>query len=83
MVKIEKLLDGAQVTVEREGREVALLEGQLFPEYELNSLKVHKGRVMYSVNEEQVVEVAAPVPQVESVEPKPATKPVAKAAVKK
>jgi len=79
MVKIEKLLDGGVVTVDREGRQVALLEGQLFPEYELNSLKVHSGRVVYSVNEEQVVEVAAPVAQVESVEPKP----VAKAASKK
>lgn len=64
MVKIEKLLDGAVVTVGREGREVALLEGQLIPEYELGTLKVLAGRVIYSVNEQEVVERVAEIEQV-------------------
>lgn len=74
MIKIEKLLDGARVTIQRNGLEVTLLEGQLFPEHELNSLKVHSGRVVYSVNEQEVVEAAAPIPKVESVESKPVAK---------
>lgn len=80
MVKIEKLLDGAAVSIVRDGVEVTLLEGQMFHEYLLNTLKVHSGRVVYSINEEQVVEVAAPVAKVESVVPKPVvTKPRTKA----
>lgn len=74
MVKIEKLTAGAKVTVVRNGEEVQVFEKQQLPLYELNSLKVHSGTVTYSVNEEEVVEVAAPVVQVESVEAKPAAK---------
>jgi hypothetical protein len=77
MVKIEKLLDGAKVTIERNGVEAAVLEGQLFPEYELNTLKVHSGKVIYSVDETDVVEVAAAVPKIVEVQPKAAPKPVA------
>jgi hypothetical protein len=81
MVKIEKLLDNGKVTITRDGVEVTVFAGQLFPEYELNTLKVHSGRVIYSVNETEVVEVAAPVAKVVEVKPvaKPAAKPVAKA----
>lgn len=71
MVKIEKLLEGGRVTITRDGAEIALFEGQLIPEYELGSLKVHSGRVIYSVNEQEVVEKVA---EVERVEAKPLIK---------
>jgi hypothetical protein len=71
MVKIEKLLDGGRVTVTRGGAEVTLFEGQLIPEYELGTLKVLAGRVIYSVNEQEVVERVA---EIEQVVAKPAAK---------
>lgn len=64
MVKIEKLLDGGRVTITRGGVETALFEGQLIPEYELGTLKVLAGRVIYSVNEQEVVERVAEIEQV-------------------
>ena len=64
MVKIEKLLDGGRVTITRGGVETTLFEGQLIPEYELGTLKVLAGRVIYSVNEQEVVERVAEIEQV-------------------
>jgi hypothetical protein len=82
MVKLEKLLDGGSATITRDGAELAVFEGQLFHEYELGSLKVLSGRVIYSVNEQEVVEVAAPQPKIEAIVAKPIKPVAAKSAAK-
>lgn len=61
MVKIERVLDGAVATVIRNGQEVQLFQGQLINYDELSTLKVIGGKVIYSVNETDVVELVGEV----------------------
>ena len=59
MVKIEKLFDGAKGTFTREGKQVSIIPNQLLtmPEYE--TLVVTEGRVLISINEEELKEISA------------------------
>ena len=57
MVKIEKVLDGAVATVTRGDQEVQLFQGQLINYLDLQTLKVVGGKLIYSVDETEVVEV--------------------------
>ena len=62
MVKIERVLDGAIATVTRNGQEVRLFQGQLINHAELATLKVTGGKLVYSIDETEVVEVAGTQP---------------------
>lgn len=57
MVKIEKVLDGAIATVTRGDQEVQLFQGQLINYLDLDTLKVVGGKLIYSVDETEVIEV--------------------------
>lgn len=57
MVKIEKLLDGAVATITREGQPVRLVQGVLINYYDLSTLNVVGGKLIYSIDETEVVEV--------------------------
>lgn len=57
MVKIEKVVDGAIATVTRGDQEVRLFQGQLINYLDLETLKVVGGKLIYSIDETEVVEV--------------------------
>lgn len=57
MVKIERVLDGAVATVTRSGEELQLFQGQLINYHDLETLKVIGGKLVYSIDETEVVEV--------------------------
>lgn len=63
MIKIEQLLDGAVATyTTADGAESTVFAGQLISEADLATLKVTSGKLVYSVNESELVEVAASAP---------------------
>lgn len=57
MVKIERVLNGAVATITRGGEQVQLFQGQLINYLDLESLKVVGGKVIYSIDETEIVEV--------------------------
>lgn len=73
MVKIEKLSDGAVVTAVRDGKTVKLFKGQLITKAEADTMIVEKGTVVYTIDEQEIVE--------KSAEQKPVEKAVQKAPV--
>ena len=74
MVKIERVLNGAVATITRGGEQVQLFQGQLINYLDLESLKVVGGKVIYSIDESEIVEVIG-VPAVAGA---PVTEEVAK-----
>lgn len=99
MVKIEKILDGAVATIIRDDKAIQLFQGQLITYYDLPSLQVVGGKVIYSIDESEVIEVIGippvagtpPAPEVEQIveavpvveTPAPAPAPVKTVAKKK
>ena len=75
MIKIEKLLDGAVATITRGDTETQIFQGQLINGLDLETLKVIGGKLIYSVDETEVVEVigvpvvtgAAPTPEIAKI----------------
>lgn len=59
MVKIEKLLDGARASIMLNGKAHPVYLAQTFADDVLASLIVHSGKIVYSINETEIVEVAA------------------------
>lgn len=57
MVKIERVLDNAVATITRGDQEVQLFQGQLINYLDLQTLKVVGGKLVYSVDESEIVEV--------------------------
>lgn len=60
MIKIEKMLDGCVASISRNGARLELYTGLLIGEKELESLRVHSGKLIYTRAESEVVEVSAP-----------------------
>lgn len=75
MVKIEKLSAGAKAVFTRNGVEQPVVIHQLMTIEEFRTLKVLSGELMYSIDENEVGTVQAPVP---APAPAPKTTTVAK-----
>lgn len=62
MVKIEKLSPGARAEFTRNGKPQPALPGTTLSNEELNTLVVAGGTVLYSIDEQELVEVSAQEP---------------------
>lgn len=59
MIKIEKLKDGAQATISRNGVKQTVFPAMIISQEELANMDITVGTVEYSINEELLQEVSA------------------------
>lgn len=69
MIKFERLSKDAKATIVRNGVKQPVYLGMTVSQAELDSLVVSAGEVLYTVNEEKIVTVQAPVAAPPAPEP--------------